>query len=198
MKNSKKIIKAILFDMVGVLIFKKLNYSASSKDEINADKIEKLYNHIDDQKLLADVKENLDLKEEDLQKALRCIPGKYEKFPKIWELLPSLKNDFKLAVINNGNALAKKYWDEKFDFSIFDIFIRSAEEKIKKPDPKIFLITCARLGVKPEECLFMDDSLDNIQAAEKLGMETIWWDKEEKREKVIDKFKDLIKIISNL
>jgi len=198
MKNSKKIIKAILFDMVGVLIFKKLNYSASTEDEINADKIEKLYNHIDDQKLLADIKENLDLKEEDLQKALHCIPGKYEKFPKIWELLPNLKNNFKLAVINNGNALAKKYWNEKFDFSVFNIFIRSAEEKIKKPDPKIFLITCARLGVKPEECLFMDDSLDNIQAAEKLGMETIWWDKEKKREKLLDKFKDLIKTISNL
>jgi len=181
--------------MVGVLVFKKLNYSAFTINQINADKIEKLYNHIDDQKLLTDIKENLNLGKEELEKALCYIPAKYEKFPEIWELLPNLKNNFKLAVINNGNSLAKRYWDEKFDFSVFNIFIRSAEEKIKKPDPKIFLITCERLGVKPEECLFMDDSLENIKAAEKLGMETIWWNKEEKRKNLLNKFKTLVGMI---
>lgn len=186
--------KAILFDMVGVLIFKKPNYLASTRDQINAEKIEKLYNHIDDQKLLFDIKANLNLNSEELEKALYCIPAKYEKYKDIWELLPELKKSFKLAVINNGNALAKKYWEERFDFSIFDTFVNSAIEGIKKPDPKIFLITCERIGVKPEEGLFMDDSLENIEGAKALGMETIWWNKEEGREGCLDSFLHSLRI----
>ncbi len=189
MSKSRKTYKAILFDMVGVLIFKKPSYLASTEDQINADKIEKLYNHVDDQKLLADIKTNLNLKNEELERALFCIPAKYEKFPEIWELLPKLKESFKLAVINNGNALAKKYWGRRFDFSIFDTFVSSAIEGVRKPDPEIFLITCEKLKVKPEECLFMDDSLENVEAAETLGMETIWWNKEERRENCLEKFK---------
>lgn len=188
MSKSKKTFNTILFDMVGVLVFKKPDYLASTEDQINADKIEKLYNHIDDQKLLANIKANLNLKSEELEKALFCIPAKYEKFPEIWELLPKLKEKFKLAVINNGNALAKKYWDERFNFSIFDAFVNSATEGVKKPDPEIFLITCKKLKARPKECLFMDDSLENIEAAKALGMETIWWNKEEGRERCLEIF----------
>lgn len=170
-------IKAILFDMVGVLVFKKENYSAKIQDGINAENIEKLFNHLDDKKLISDIKEKLKLSDEEIERSIRLIPEKYEKFEDLWNLLPELKNKYKLAVINNGNAIAKKYWREKFDFGIFDIFINSAEEGIKKPDPKIFLLACEKLDVKSEECLFIDDSLENIEAAKNLGMETIWWNK---------------------
>ena len=42
-------IKAVLFDMVGVLVFKKANYLAQTQDEKNAEDIESLFNHIDDE-----------------------------------------------------------------------------------------------------------------------------------------------------
>jgi putative hydrolase of the HAD superfamily len=170
-------IKAILFDMVGVLVFKKKNYSAKTQDEINAENIEKLFNHLDDNKLILDIRQNLQLSNTEIEQAARLIPEKYEKFEKLWKLLPELKKKYKLAVINNGNAIALKHWKEKFDFSIFDLCINSAVEGVKKPDPKIFLLACERLNVKPEECLFMDDSLENIESAKRLGMETIWWDR---------------------
>lgn len=187
--KSKDKFAAILFDMVGVLIFKRLGYQATTLDEINADKIEKLYNHVDDNKLLLDINQNLHLSNEERERALYCIPAKYEKFPEIWELLPKLKEYYKLAVINNGNALAKKYWDERFDFSIFDAFVNSAIEGVRKPNPEIYLITCKRLGKRPEDCLFMDDSLENVEAANKLGMKTVWWNKEEGRDKALERFK---------
>ena len=97
-----------------------------------------------------------------------------------------------MAVINNGNSIARKYWKEKFNFSIFDLFINSAEEGIRKPDPKIYLLTCEKLSVKPEECLFMDDSLENIESAKKLRMKTIWWNKNEDKEKLLAEFEKLI------
>lgn len=36
-------IKAILFDMVGVILFKKDEYKASSQDKVNADEIENIF-----------------------------------------------------------------------------------------------------------------------------------------------------------
>jgi HAD superfamily hydrolase (TIGR01509 family) len=93
-----------------------------------------------------------------------------------------------LAIINNGNTIALKYWKEQFDFSIFDLYINSAKVGIKKPDPKIFLVTCRKLVVKPNECLFMDDSLENIKAAKKLGMQVIWWNKEVDKINTLNKF----------
>jgi putative hydrolase of the HAD superfamily len=180
--------KAILFDMVGVLVFKKENYIPRTTDEMNAENIGKLFNHLDDQKLIKDAKEKLELNDEEIDRAVKLIPEKYKKFEELWKKLPEIKKHYKIAVINNGNAVALKYWKEKFNFSNFDLFINSAEEKIKKPDPKIFLLACGRLGVKPEECLFMDDSLENIESAQKLGMKTIWWNKDTDKDLLLQDF----------
>jgi len=193
---NDKNIKAILFDLVGVLVFKKEDYIPTTPDEINAQNIESLFNHLDDKKLIKDVKEKLKLSDDEIQTAVRLIPEKYEKFDELWKLLPELKKKYKLVVINNGNAITKPYWNKKFDFSIFDLFLNSAEERIKKPDPKIFLLACAKLKVKPEECLFMDDSLENIKSAQKLKMTTIWWNKEADKTALIQKLKETVNISS--
>lgn len=190
MKN--KIIKAIIFDMVGVLLFVKKNYLPITEDEINALNIEKLYNHADDKKLLADIKDKLNLDKISLEKALECIPKKFEKYDALWKLLPNLRKNYDLAIINNGNALAMKYWHKYFNYSVFNFFINSAEEGIKKPDPRIYLLTCQKLGVSPKDCLFMDDTLENITAAKTLGMTTVWWNKDNPREENLDQFLELI------
>ena len=183
MKNkTNHNIEAIIFDMVGVLLFKKINYTPKTKKQINARKIEKLYNHLDDKKLLLDSREKAGLTTKEISEALPYIPRKYEKFKELWNLLPILKKNYKLAVINNGNNLAEKYWKKKFGFNIFDVFVNSAKEKVRKPNPKIYLITCKKLNVKPKNCLFMDDTEKNIIAAKKLKMKTILWKKGKKKE----------------
>lgn len=190
MKNKR--IKAIIFDMVGVLLFVKKNYFPVTENEINALNIEKLYNHTDDKKLLTDIKNNLNLDKISLEKALECIPKKFEKYDALWKLLPDLKKNYDLAIINNGNALAMKYWHKYFDYSVFNFFINSAEERIKKPDPKIYLLTCQKLGVSPKECLFMDDTFENVETAKALGMTTVWWSKDNSEEENLAQFLELI------
>lgn len=163
--------------MVGVLVFKRRNYFPENRKQLNAEKIEKLYNHVNDEKLLLDIKEKLGLTAREINEALPYIPQKYEKFKKLWRLLPNLKKKYKMAVVNNGNSLADKDWKRRFGFGIFDVFINSAKEGIKKPNPKIYLLTCKRLKVKPECCLFIDDLPENIKTAKKLKMKTILWDR---------------------
>ena len=181
-------LKAILFDMVGVLVFKKGDYITQTDDEMNTENIERLFNHVDDKKLIKDIKEQLGLTDDGIERAAKIMPERFERFDDLWKLLPELKKKYKLAVVNNGNAIANKYWDDKFGFKEFDLFINSALQGVRKPDPKIYLITCNKLKVKPAECLFMDDTLENIETAIKLGMQTIWWNKEESKKDLLDKF----------
>ena len=85
-----------------------------------------------------------------------------------------------MTIINNGTAstlheIKKRHSVDEH----FDLFVPSVIEGVRKPNAKIFLRTAKQLNIKPEECLFMDDSLNNIEGATKVGMKRVWWkDKE--------------------
>ena len=51
--------------------------------------------------------------------------------------------------------------------------IYSYEEKTGKPERRIFEITCERLGVQPEEVIFLDDIEKTVTAARAFGMHAI-------------------------
>ena len=55
----------------------------------------------------------------------------------------------------------------------FDIFIESCVEGLRKPDPAIYRLACDRLGVQPEQVVFLDDIGGNLKPARVLGMATI-------------------------
>lgn len=53
---------------------------------------------------------------------------------------------------------------------LFDAVVSSALVGITKPDPRIYHLSCARLGVAPEQTLFIDDARRNVQGAQRAGM----------------------------
>jgi len=55
----------------------------------------------------------------------------------------------------------------------FDVFVESSVEGLRKPDPKIYTLTCDRLGIAPGEAAFLDDIGSNLKSARALGMTTI-------------------------
>jgi putative hydrolase of the HAD superfamily len=55
----------------------------------------------------------------------------------------------------------------------FDVFVESASVGLRKPDPRIYALVCRRLGVAPEQAVFLDDIGRNLKAARALGMRTI-------------------------
>ena len=55
----------------------------------------------------------------------------------------------------------------------FDVVIESAKIGIRKPNPKIYEMMCAELGVAPASCVFLDDLGGNLKPARAMGMTTI-------------------------
>ena len=52
----------------------------------------------------------------------------------------------------------------------FDKWYLSFQLHKAKPSPEIFEAVLKDLGMKPEECLFLDDAISNINQAEKFGL----------------------------
>ena len=56
---------------------------------------------------------------------------------------------------------------------LFDAIIESSKVGLRKPDPKIYLMMCELLAVKPEACVYLDDLGINCKPAHTLGMKAI-------------------------
>jgi putative hydrolase of the HAD superfamily len=56
---------------------------------------------------------------------------------------------------------------------LFDAIIESSKAGVRKPDPKIYLMMCELLAVKPEACIYLDDLGINCKPAAQLGMKAI-------------------------
>ena len=87
----------------------------------------------------------------------------------------------------------KKYFGDNI-FSSYEI-------NSWKPDPDIFLYAAKRMGMDPDECLIIEDSLKGIESGLAAGMKTILFDPMNRFDKIsgvqnIDKMDKLIDIIS--
>jgi 2-haloacid dehalogenase len=68
----------------------------------------------------------------------------------------------------------------KYDFfDLFDDIIVSGDIKMLKPEPEIYHIMLEKIGKPAQECLFIDDSLPNIQQAQQMGFQTIHFESPE-------------------
>ena len=55
----------------------------------------------------------------------------------------------------------------------FDLVLESSKLGVRKPEPAFYALACERLGVEPEECVFLDDLGINLKPARAMGMTTI-------------------------
>ena len=101
------------------------------------------------------------------------------------EIVRSLKRaGLSLYLLSNFSTEKFPLMQQRFDFlKLFDDIIISGEYKIVKPNPAIYQITLNRINRKASECLFIDDSLPNIETARKLGFHTIHFQSSEQLEK---------------
>lgn len=57
--------------------------------------------------------------------------------------------------------------------SLFHVVIESSKVGCRKPEPRFYEIACEQLGVRPDECIFLDDLGINLKPAAAMGMRTI-------------------------
>jgi len=103
------------------------------------------------------------------------------------DYIRSLRGPFKTGLISNAwGDLRDFIVREKFE-DAFDEMIISAEVGAMKPEPRIFQIALEKLGVQPNEAVFVDDFLINVEGCEKVGMTGIHFKDPESALKLLKK-----------
>lgn len=81
---------------------------------------------------------------------------------------------YRVLVLSNFSEKGWKENQDALDFMEYvDGGIISYRERLIKPDPAIYRLLLDRYGLKAEECVFLDDTADNVKAAEDMGMSGI-------------------------
>lgn len=180
-------IKAVIFDMDGVIIDSELVYLEQmwefGKTRNPQMKLEELYPMVGASKAdawsvlaramgqgqtweeaRADLKAHVDLyRDVDYRKIFRL---------EIRQILAELKKKgYKLAVASSTQLpLVERVMRENGIIEQFEILVSGNQFEKSKPDPEIYLYTAAKLGVKPEECLAVEDSTFGVLAGHRAGM----------------------------
>lgn len=91
------------------------------------------------------------------------------------ELVYKLKQaKYPLYLLSNFSEEKFALMQQRHDYlKLFDDIIISGEHHLVKPDPAIYHLTLKRINRAAHECIFIDDSLPNIETARSLGFETI-------------------------
>lgn len=99
--------------------------------------------------------------------------------PEVFELLRQLKqNGMKLALISNCSEEEVHGWADSGLAPYFDEIVFSYRVGMAKPDPAIYKLACLKLGVRPEQCVFVGDGgSDELNGASRAGMrafQAVW------------------------
>ena len=96
-------------------------------------------------------------------------------FYKSIETLKGLKNKkYECYVLSNWSWETFNNMDTEYPFlKLFDGLIISGKEKMVKPDKEIYLLAIKKFKLNPNQTVFIDDKIENINTAKNLGFKTI-------------------------
>ncbi|MCF0207395.1 MAG: HAD family phosphatase [Bacteroidales bacterium] len=187
-------IKAVLFDMGGVILNIEIEKSISAfKERAGFDTIEDYLNTFHQKGFIGEMEAGLIGPDKFIEECLkRCRPGTtaetiFECFgafltglnEDIVAFIKELHSQYDLYLLSNNNPLSSKvFCDMMAEAGVpVDTFFKkhffSFEMKMVKPSPEIYRKTIEGIGLAPEEILFIDDSTTNIAAAQDEGIRTI-------------------------
>ncbi len=104
----------------------------------------------------------------------RIFSNIFTESNEVTNLLPKLKKNYSLVLLSNTSNIHKKYgWEHYAFLKNFDHFVLSHEIGAIKPDEKIYKAVEDFTNQLPETHIFIDDILENIEAAKKMGWDGI-------------------------
>ncbi|MCH7568584.1 MAG: HAD family phosphatase [Nanoarchaeota archaeon] len=177
-------IKAIIFDMGGVLLIQNhkeifSKFAKITKIEIWDNKaFWKLRSKLPTGRTTSSKAFSvLSTKEKSLKEIMKVYGICYEKFsPKnkeVFSLLNNLKKRYRLYLLSNTNPLHYSINKKRGVYKPFAKSFLSFKLRMKKPDKRFYRHALKDIRLKPEEVVFIDDQKKNIIVANELGMKGI-------------------------
>lgn len=104
------------------------------------------------------------------QQLLKDAVGRRVPNTELFEYIATLKPAYKIGLLSNANYDVTAKLFAPSQAVCFDASVLSYESHLVKPDPRMYELIAARLGVEPDECVFIDDQDRYAEASEDVGM----------------------------
>jgi putative hydrolase of the HAD superfamily len=107
------------------------------------------------------------------------------------DLIKQHQQNYKIGILSNAMSNLRELMTDSWKIiDLFDEIVNSSEEGFMKPDPRIYNLALDKLGVLPNEAIFIDDMPENITAANELGINGIRF---ESNPQTINEINELLK-----
>ncbi|MBI1971811.1 MAG: HAD family phosphatase [Candidatus Aenigmarchaeota archaeon] len=106
---------------------------------------------------------------------LDIVKNKLQSMPGLlYSLRLFRENGLRVAIASSGTREYINFVLEKFSIAgYFDVIVSGDDVKLGKPDPETYFVACEKLGLKPGECLVLEDSTVGVQSAKSAGCKCI-------------------------
>lgn len=182
-------IRALIFDCFGVLYHGSLGHlrqllPPDRRQELNDLGMSSDYGYISRQEYFDRASDILGMDPAELE----AITAKQHiRNELLVEYVKSMKSDYKIGLLSNvGSDVMNRLFSPAEQAELFDMVVLSSDIGMTKPNPDIFSLTAAKLGVLPEECIMIDDLLVNIEGARQAGMKGVVYSTVEQTKRAID------------
>jgi putative hydrolase of the HAD superfamily len=182
---KKEVIKAVIFDIGGVVYLGKQRANHYMREQLGLDKIswEKSTKSVWENLLIGAINEeigmikmakNLGIRKEELKRLwIKAFKVRFVLNRPLLGLIKRLKKNYKTAILSDQWSIPYKVLITKELKSSFDVMVFSHIFGVRKTQIKIYRETLKKLKLKPQECIFIDNEDWNLTPAKKLGMKTI-------------------------
>jgi putative hydrolase of the HAD superfamily len=89
------------------------------------------------------------------------------------QLMKRLNGHYGFGLLSNGGQGELAALDRDGVAKLFDAVVMSQAVGYFKPEAEMYRLCAQRLEVNPAQCLFVDDSPDNLEGARRVGMQTV-------------------------
>jgi epoxide hydrolase-like predicted phosphatase len=172
-------VKAVIFDCFGVIITDALHAVLNELDEDKPEARAEIMNlvHAANVGMMS-----VDDMTDQITTYLKITPAEWRsrlsegevRDEKVLAWIRSLRNEYKTALLSNvgRGGILQRFSEQELN-ALFDEVVVSGDVGVMKPDSQIYEMTAGRLGVIPEECVFIDDREGHLDGARRVGMQTI-------------------------
>lgn len=187
MANGDGMIKNIVFDIGNVLMkYDPKGYIYGAFERKTAERVFDAMFHYG---FWVELDRGVMSEEEILAGFTQCCPDMEEQIRRMYDEMAGfcsaysgtrpwllrLKKDYHLYYLSNYSLPMRQRTEAMLSsfLPLFDGGILSYTVKKIKPDPAIYSMLLDRYNLAPEQCVFIDDSADNVRAARSLGMKAL-------------------------
>jgi len=187
--------KNIIFDLGGVILDVDYNLTRTAFEKLGVTHFDEMYSQANADKLFQKLETGeitddvfykefnrctgLQLSDEEIRKAWDAMLLYFRG--KSLEFLERIRPRYKTYLLSNTNYVHIAAFKETLHQQIgvktleeyFDEAFYSCKIGLRKPDAACYEWVLKNLKIQPDETLFIDDSLHNIQGAKKAGLQTI-------------------------